>query len=162
MQDMNRPEMLTHPNYTCRLTSWQQDKDKLQCVRYAVFVEEQQIPADLEWDEKDKDAIHVIAVNDSDQPVATGRLLADGQIGRMAVLAEWRGKGVGRSILNLLLAAAHQRGVRIIKLSSQQTACGFYLKQGFIQTGDPYQEAERQHVAMHLQLGDNHAQQTVS
>lgn len=147
----------TQQPYTCRLTSWQQDKDKLQCVRYAVFVEEQQIPADLEWDEKDKDAIHVIAVNDSDQPVATGRLLADGQIGRMAVVSEWRGKGVGRSILNLLLDAAHRRGDRIIKLSSQQTARGFYLKQGFIQTGGPYQEAGTQHVSMCLQLGNNPA-----
>lgn len=159
---MAPPKRTTQQPCTCRLTSWQHDKDKLQCVRHAVFVEEQQIPVDLEWDEKDKDAIHVIAVNDSDQPVATGRLLADGQIGRMAVLAEWRGKGVGRSMLNLLLNAAHRRGDRRIKLSSQQTACGFYLKQGFIQTGDPYQEAGRQHVAMHLELGKNPARQTIS
>jgi len=152
----------TQQPYTCRLTSWQQDKDMLRFVRHAVFVDEQQIPADLEWDERDQDAAHVIAISESDQAIATGRLLAGGHIGRMAVVPGWRGKGVGRSILNLLLAAAHRRGDRIIKLSSQQTACGFYLKQGFIQTGDPYQEAGRQHVAMHLQLGDNHAQQTVS
>ena len=159
---MAPPKRTTQQPYTCRLASWQQDKDKLQCVRYAVFVEEQQIPADLEWDEKDKDALHVIAVDESDQPVATGRLLADGQIGRMAVLAEWRGKGVGRSILNLLLDTAHRRGDRLIKLSSQQAACGFYLKQGFVQMGDPYLEAGTQHVAMHLELGNNPARQKVS
>ena len=104
----------------------------------------------------------MIAISESDQAIATGRLLAGGYIGRMAVLVEWRGKGVGRSILNLLLDTAHRRGDRIIKLSSQQTARGFYLKQGFIQTGDPYQEAGREHVAIHLELGNNPARQTVS
>jgi len=138
--------------YTCRLASWQQDKNELQFVRNAVFVEEQHIPADLEWDEKDRDAVHVIAVNEIDQPVATGRLLADGQIGRMAVLPEWRGKGVGRSILKLLLDIARMRGHESVKLSSQQDACGFYLRQGFTQTGEPYQEAGRQHMAMQLDL----------
>jgi len=138
--------------YTCRQANWQHDKDKLQYVRYVVFVEEQKIPADLEWDEKDKDAIHVIAVDESDQPVATGRILTDGQIGRMAVLPEWRDKGVGRSILKFLLDIAQKHGHESVKPSSQQNACGFYLKLGFVQTGNPYQEAGRQHAAMQLEL----------
>ncbi|GBE09151.1 hypothetical protein BMS3Bbin11_01219 [bacterium BMS3Bbin11] len=88
---------------TCRLANWQQDKDLLQSVRQDVFINEQGISARLEWDERDKSAIHTLAQDGNGQAIATGRLLPEGRIGRMAILSGWRGKGIGKQILNLQL-----------------------------------------------------------
>ncbi|HEC27473.1 MAG TPA: hypothetical protein ENI67_08695 [Gammaproteobacteria bacterium] len=75
--------------YTCRLANWQQDKDLLQSVRQDVFINEQGIPARLEWDERDKSAIHALAQDGNGQAIATGCLLPEGRIGRMAILSGW-------------------------------------------------------------------------
>ncbi len=78
--------------------------------------------------------------------------MPDGHIGRMVVLSAWRGKGLGQKILGLLLDAARHEGHAKVELSSQQMASNFYRKQGFVQLGEPYQEAGRLHVAMQLKL----------
>ena len=80
--------------------------------------------------------------------IGTGRLLPQGRIGRMAVLAERRGQGVGAAILRCLVDAARQRGDRSVELSAQRSAEAFYLRHGFAATGEPYREAGIEHIHM--------------
>jgi YbgC/YbaW family acyl-CoA thioester hydrolase len=121
-------------------------------IRTAVFVREQRIPADLEWDEADQTAVHAVAYNRLGQAVATGRLLpASGgvaMIGRMAVHQVLRGCRVGEQVLRALAAQAHQRGDRGIELHAQRTARDFYARLGFAPQGEPYEEAGIPHLTM--------------
>lgn len=121
-------------------------------IRTAVFVQEQRIPAELEWDEADATALHAVAYNRLGQPVATGRLLpaADGvcTIGRMAVHQVLRGCGLGEQVLRALAAEAQRRGDRAIELHAQRTARAFYERLGFVARGQPYGEAGIPHVDM--------------
>ena len=80
--------------------NWHATRDKLHAVRRAVFVEEQKVPEELEWDDADEHSHHVLAESDDGAPIGTGRLKLDCYIGRMAVVKEWRGRGVGAAILN--------------------------------------------------------------
>src|SRR6266545_2401503 len=108
--------------FLVRPVNWLATKDKLQAVRRAVFVEEQKVPEELEWDEADEHAYHVLAMTQDGTPIGTGRLKIDCQIGRMAVLKEWRGRGVGAAILELLLDLAHKEGCTQVKLHAQTHA----------------------------------------
>jgi YbgC/YbaW family acyl-CoA thioester hydrolase len=121
-------------------------------IRTEVFVQEQRIPADLEWDEADATALHAVAYNRLGAPVATGRLLqADpgtGKIGRMAVHKALRGCGVGEQVLRALSDAAHGRGDRRLILHAQRTAQAFYARLGFAPVGDPFVEAGIPHQEM--------------
>ena len=87
--------MIAKPAFTLREVDWTVDRDALRAVRWKVFVEEQRVPEDEEWDDYDPVSRHVIAAAADGAPVGTGRLLPDGHVGRMAVLKEWRGRGVG-------------------------------------------------------------------
>lgn len=120
-------------------------------VRTAVFVHEQGIPADLEWDEWDARSLHCVAF-DGERPVATGRLLPDGHIGRMAVLAEYRRRGVGGRILDALIEAARARGDPRIELSAQSYVVEFYARRGFVGVGEPYDEVGIAHQRMEMTL----------
>jgi alpha-beta hydrolase superfamily lysophospholipase/predicted GNAT family N-acyltransferase len=120
-------------------------------VRTAVFVREQRIPADLEWDDWDARSLHCVAF-EGERPVATGRLLPDGHIGRMAVLADWRGRGIGARILDTLIDAARSRGDARIELSAQSYVVGFYARRGFAAVGEPYDEVGIPHQKMQLAL----------
>ena len=121
-------------------------------IRTEVFVKEQRIPAELEWDEADATAVHAVAYNRLDQAVATGRLLPaiDGvaMIGRMAVHQVLRGFGVGEQVLRALAAEAQRRGARAIELHAQRTAKDFYARLGFAQQGEPFEEAGIPHLTM--------------
>lgn len=121
-------------------------------LRTEVFVREQRIPADLEWDEADATAVHAVAYNRLGQPVATGRLLpaTDGtaKIGRMAVHQVLRGRGYGEQVLRALVAEAQRRGDRGIALHAQRTARDFYARLGFASQGEPFEEAGIPHVTM--------------
>ena len=123
-----------------------------QQVRTEVFVHEQRIPVELEWDEDDNTAVHCLATNGLGQPVATGRLLqvelGVGRIGRMAVLRVLRGSNVGRTILQALMRAAAQRGDREVFLHAQRSAEGFYAREGFLPRGEPFDEAGIAHIEM--------------
>ena len=116
-------------------------------VRTAVFVQEQGIPAELELDEQDPVSLHCVAWID-EQPVATGRLLPDGHIGRMAVLAQHRRAGLGGRILQALLDAAAARGDREAVLSAQSYVTAFYARHGFVPEGEPYDEVGIEHQRM--------------
>lgn len=134
-----------------RIADWSRDFAALREVRTRVFIEEQKVPEALEWDEIDAACIHALACA-GDKPVGTGRLTPDGHIGRMAVLAEWRGRGVGASILETLIAAARSRGDRLCRLNAQTYAMGFYARYGFRPEGEEFIEAEIPHRSMVLYL----------
>ena len=125
-------------------------------VRTAVFLEEQRIPVDMEWDELDAGAVHAVARNRLGLTVGTGRLLqhAPGvsRIGRMAVNRVLRGTNVGRDVLRALMLAATQRGDHAVLLHAQRTAQGFYARLGFEPRGEPFEEAGIVHVEMHRSL----------
>ncbi|HWS27837.1 MAG TPA: GNAT family N-acetyltransferase, partial [Xanthomonadales bacterium] len=131
---------------------WSVDADALKAVRTAVFIVEQQIPERDEWDADDEAADHVLARSRDGVPIGTGRLLADGRIGRMAVVKEWRGEGVGAAMLRHLMERAAARGMRRLKLSSQKYAVPFYAQAGFVVDGPEYLECDIPHQGMLLDL----------
>ena len=121
-------------------------------VRTAVFIDEQAIPAEMEWDEADRTALHAVVRNRLGQPLATGRLLTEapgvGRIGRMAVIRVMRGTQRGADVLKALLAAAWARGDQEVVLSAQRSAAGFYARLGFEERGPDFEEAGIAHVEM--------------
>lgn len=127
------------------------DFGDLKAVRETVFVQEQKVPLALEWDEHDAEAYHLLAYADH-QPVATARLLANGRIGRMAVLPAWRRQGIGTALLQRLLEVARSRGLSEAILSAQVSAIPFYQRLGFIVCSEPYDDAGIQHRDMKLRL----------
>lgn len=139
---------------TVRHADWQHqaDLDRLRVIRRRVFIDEQQVPESLEWDEFDAISLHVLAETASGVAVATGRLLPDGHIGRMAVLPEWRGRGVGLAVLQRLLTAARQRGDHSVRLNAQTHALGFYEKAGFVAEGPVFDDAGIPHRSMSCRL----------
>ena len=130
---------------------WDKARAHASPIRFAVFVEEQGVPREIELDEHDPVSIHVVAF-EGQTPVATGRLLPDGHIGRMAVLKAWRSRGIGGAILTELLEAARQRGDKEVELSAQVHAVPFYLANGFAPEGNEYMEAGIRHQAMKRRL----------
>jgi YbgC/YbaW family acyl-CoA thioester hydrolase len=135
-----------------QLGGWQQLGSQAQALRTTVFVEEQKVPATLEWDAADADALHVVASNRFGAALATGRLLqhAPGvaRIGRMAVAQSMRGSGIGGQVLNALLQAARTRGDREARLHAQMSAVPFYLRAGFTTHGETFDEAGIGHIEM--------------
>jgi len=130
-----------------RAADWNVDRAALRAVREQVFVREQAVPLELEWDEFDPLCQHVVA-EDAGKAIGTGRLLPDGHIGRMAVLESWRRQGVGSALLEALLRLAHDRGIRRVRLSAQSRAVGFYQRHGFVAEGQEFIEAGIAHRAM--------------
>ena len=128
------------------------DFQDLRSVREPVFVVEQQVPLELEWDELDPLCRHVIARDDAHRPIGTGRLTPEHKIGRMAVLREWRGRGVGEALLLALIEQARELGLPEVSLHAQVDAIGFYEKFGFVPYGERFEEAGIQHQAMRLPL----------
>lgn len=133
-------------------TDWARGAPRLALVRRCVFVDEQRVPEALEWDAYDAVSVHWLALADAVTPIGCARLLPDGQIGRMAVLPAWRGRGVGQALLAAALEAARARGYSSVHLSAQVHAAGFYARAGFIAVGEPYEEAGILHVAMRKAL----------
>lgn len=144
------------PPLELQLGTWDQVGAQARAIRTAVFVHEQKIPADLEWDAADASAVHALAVNRLGRAIATGRLLehAPGvsRIGRMAVHATLRGSGAGAAVLQALVGAARDRGDREVILHAQEGAVGFYRRQGFEAVGPAFDEAGIPHQAMALRL----------
>jgi len=117
-------------------------------VREAVFVVEQGVPLVVERDEWDARAEQALAFDDQGRVIGTGRLLPDGHIGRMAVLGEHRGQGVGSRILAALLERARELGMTCVVLNAQTHALSFYARHGFVAFGGEFTEAGIRHVAM--------------
>ena len=134
---------------------WKEAKTDAFLVRQEVFIQEQGVPAELELDEYDPLAAHALAYLDG-RCIGTGRLIDLGddqaQIGRMAVLAQFRGSGTGKQILEKLIQLASSQGAKLIVLHSQVAAIPFYEKQGFHAKGPVYDEAGITHRNMILLL----------
>ena len=135
-----------------RLVDWREAEARLAPIRYMVFVEEQKVPVEIEMDGLDAECAHAVAETLSGEAIGTGRLLPDGRIGRMAVLAGWRGKGVGAAILVALMDEARRRGFRETYLHAQAHAKAFYLRNGYLPHGDEYLEAGIAHLEMRAKL----------
>ncbi|SVA03280.1 uncharacterized protein METZ01_LOCUS56134 [marine metagenome] len=116
-------------------------------IRYKVFVGEQKVPEELEIDGLDDQAKHVLAFVDG-VPIGTGRILSDGHIGRVAVLKDYRGLGIGKSIMKDLIKWAQNMNLEKVWLSSQWHAHSFYLDLGFVCVGEIYKEAGIDHIKM--------------
>lgn len=128
------------------------DLERLRAVREPVFVREQQVPIELEWDELDPLSRHVLALDVDGRPIATGRLTPEHKIGRMAVVADWRGRGVGAAVLQRLLAIAREQRLVAVELHAQESAIDFYARCGFQAYGEPFDEAGIRHRHMRLAL----------
>jgi predicted GNAT family N-acyltransferase len=131
---------------------WTTDLDALRAVREQVFIVEQRVPVEEEWDAFDPGSRHVIARDIDERPIGTGRLTRDRLIGRMAVLAAWRGRGVGEALLKALLDQARAQGYAKIEVHAQTHAIPFYEKFGFEAYGDEFFECEIAHRMMRIEL----------
>ncbi|TAJ10028.1 MAG: GNAT family N-acetyltransferase [Nitrospirae bacterium] len=137
------------------LVEWTQAQPAIRLIRETVFVREQGVPLELEWDGLDPTSWHVLAWDEQGEPTGTGRLYQDGKqarFGRMAVLKEHRGRGVGRALLLALLDLAQTRGMTKVYLAAQVPVVGFYEKQGFQAMGAIFDDAGIPHRAMTLVL----------
>lgn len=142
---LKKPQM---DGVTVSIVSWSDKQAELASVRRAVFIEEQNVPESIELDGKDPVCRHVLACDKSGAPVGTARIDATGKIGRMAVLREYRGRGVGREMLRVLMDCALANGTTDFHLSAQITAVGFYRKLGFEPSGKEFEEAGITHINM--------------
>ena len=128
-------------------TSWLKHADELKEIRRQVFIEEQNVPEELEWDEYDESSIHFLALHDG-KAIAVARLKPDGQIGRMAVLSSYRQQGIGSRLLVFILKFAASKNLDQVYLHAQTSAIPFYEKHGFITQGAIFYEANIPHRGM--------------
>jgi len=132
------------------LVPWEKACDDLLSIRHTVFVEEQGVPVEEERDEHDADSIHFLARDASGHPIGTARLLDSGRIGRVAVLREWRGRGLGRALMESVIAEAHRRRMTRPHLHAQVQTISFYESLGFVVCGEEFEEAGILHREMEL------------
>lgn len=134
------------------LGDWATQQPEAQAIRYEVFVLEQKVPLEMEWDEMDAQCLHAVAYlkgeDGVEQAVGTGRLLPDGHIGRMAVKQVARGAGVGAALLQALMQQAQIRRDTLVQLNAQSHAEAFYGRHGFVRAGDEFEEAGIPHIHM--------------
>lgn len=138
--------------FNLREAAWAQDKNVLSNLRRLVFIVEQKVPQEEEWDGQDEDAWHWLATDNEDRPIGTARLLASGQIGRMAVLDNYRGLKVGQAMLEHAVDKARRLGFANVFLNAQRHALGFYAKAGFEAVGDEFMEAGIAHFRMEQKI----------
>ena len=138
--------------FTISILAWDEALPLARPVREQVFVTEQKVPLELEWDEWDERSDHAVARDTSGQAIGTARLLPDGRIGRMAVLREWRRRGVGAALMEALLQKAREQSLPRVTLHAQTHAAGFYRRFGFSERGGEFWEAGIPHVEMTLEL----------
>lgn len=138
--------------YTIQAVHWQQSMQDISSIREQVFIIEQHVPAELEWDGEDESGKHILALHDDDGPVGTGRILPNGHIGRMAVLKAHRHNGVGSAMLAKLLDIAQQQGNSMVFLHAQTNAKNFYDKFQFVSEGEIFMDAGIPHVKMTKEL----------
>lgn len=130
-------------------SAWQ---PALKQLREIVFIEEQSVPEAIEWDDEDATAIHLLALDATETPVACARILPRGRIGRMAVLKSHRGSGIGMALLQHALTVCREMGMQQVTLSAQTHAIQFYERAGFNVTSEAYIDANIWHVEMELEL----------
>lgn len=132
--------------------AWAERRAVLEDIRRRVFIEEQGVPPEVEQDGQDAAAQHFLAIDEAGLCVGCGRLLPSGQIGRLAVLSERRGSGIGAQLLALAIGEARQRGLTTVFLNAQVQAEAFYRRAGFVPVGEQFMEAGLPHQRMELKL----------
>lgn len=130
-----------------RLADWHKDNADIRRIREAVFIAEQNVPPELEWDSDDNDAIHFLAT-EGDYAIGTARLLQDGQIGRVSVMKDWRGLKVGDALMQAAILEAQNRDLSQQMLTAQVHATAFYERLGFRVVSEEFLEAGIPHVDM--------------
>ncbi|TDO06872.1 putative GNAT family N-acyltransferase [Halomonas ventosae] len=133
--------------------SWDELEAEASEIRRVVFIEEQQVPRAEEWDGRDPDCRHFLALLEG-RPVGTARLLPDAHIGRVAVLAEARGLGIGLALMRAAIEAARRDGHAMVELAAQTHALAFYTRLGFEAFGDEFLDAGIAHRNMRLEFND--------
>ena len=142
------------PVHTIQVGDWSTLAKGAQAIRRSVFIDEQGIPEEEEWDADDAHATHAVVCNLAGMPLATARLITHGlpaghaKIGRMAVLRSSRGVGLGNQLLSALTDAAQARGITDISLHAQTSAQGFYARAGFAPQGPTFDEVGIPHIVM--------------
>ncbi len=132
--------------------------EALRDIRRAVFIDEQRVPVEEEWDDYDRTAVHFL-MSAAGAPAGTARLLPDGHIGRVAILRSWRGKGLGEKLMRAVMEHACRLGMQVLALSAQTQALDFYRRLGFRICSNEYMEAGIPHHAMILDgLGQDAAE----
>jgi len=132
--------------------NWKNLMKEIKEIRFQVFVREQGVPPELEVDGSDPLCLHVLAEIPGKGFIGTARLLPDGHIGRVAVLAEYRRKGIGREMVLHLIQLARSLRHRQVMLNAQESALEFYSRMGFIQEGDRFFDAGIPHFLMRMDL----------
>ena len=143
-------------NLEIREGSWEALGAEASEIRRVVFMEEQKVPREEEWDGRDGDCRHFLALL-AGTPVGTARLLPDAHIGRVAVLAEARGRGIGEALMVAAIDAARRDGHPAVALAAQTHALAFYARLGFTAFGEAFLDAGILHRNMHLSLADSRA-----
>lgn len=138
--------------FTVHLVTLHDGEPLLRAIREAVFMREQGVTAELEWDGLDEACHHVLALSPGGDAIGCGRITPAGHIGRMAVLPEWRCKHVGSAILELLLDYARSQKLAQVEISAQVQAMPFYQHHGFEAEGEPFLDANIPHRRMKLTL----------
>ncbi|MEO8143341.1 MAG: GNAT family N-acetyltransferase [Betaproteobacteria bacterium] len=134
------------------LMTWEQAQPTAGPLRFAIFVGEQNVPPGIELDDMDSNCLHAVAFDVDGKAIGTGRLLPDGHIGRMAVVVEWRRRGIGAEILTALMDEARKRGHKEVVLAAQLQAMEFYRSFGFEAEGKVYEDAAILHQNMRKTL----------
>jgi predicted GNAT family N-acyltransferase len=138
--------------FTVSLVNWHDGEPLLRAIREAVFIREQNVPEELEWDGKDDDCRHALVLSTNGDAIGCGRLMPNGHLGRMAVLPQWRKQKVGTAIIEALLDEARSRGYKQVDADVQIYAIPFYQKFGFIEHGKEFMDAGIPHKKMKLKL----------
>lgn len=138
--------------FTVSLVSWHDGEPLLRGVREAVFIREQGVPEELEWDGLDEGCRHALALSLQGEAIGCGRMLADGHIGRIAVLPPWRKQMVGTAIMEALLDEARSLKLPAVDVDAQTHALPFYRRFGFQEQGEEFMDAGLPHVRMTLGL----------
>jgi len=138
--------------FTVSLVGWHDGEPLLRAVREAVFIQEQHVPAELEWDGLDEDSRHALALSAKGDAIGCGRMLSDGHIGRIAVMPQWRKQLVGTAIMEALLNEARSRGFKQVDVDAQTHAVPFYRSFGFQEEGEEFEDAGLPHIKMTLKL----------
>ncbi|MDX2507141.1 MAG: GNAT family N-acetyltransferase [Gammaproteobacteria bacterium] len=153
---MNNQKSAT--KYYFYLTDWNTSKTRLKTIREQVFIREQGVPVELEWDDLDKSARHVLAevkLDDEKLAIGTARIIINNDqahLGRMAVLSAWRGHGIGTKILQTCIDDCLKLGIRQIILNAQVYVIPFYQKSGFEISSKQFMDAGIAHKEMTLSL----------
>lgn len=140
--------------FTVHLVTWHDGEPLLRAIREKVFMQEQGVPAALEWDGLDEVCHHALALNANGDAIGCGRITPDGHIGRVAVLPEWRRKRIGSMILELLVDYARAQHYERAELNAQVQAIPLYENSGFEAEGEVFMDAGIPHRKMVLSLKD--------